>query len=77
MSKKLKKAFGIALRDVRKKHGLSQLKVSSLSGLDRTYMSDLERGTKYPSLNTIFRLADAMEISPVELIKKTMERLAE
>ena len=75
MSKKLKKAFGLGLRDIRKKHGLSQLKVSSLSGLDRTYMSDLERGTKYPSLNTLFRLAKAMGISPVELIKKTLEYL--
>ena len=75
MSKKLKKAFGLGLRDLRTKRGLSQLKVSSLSGLDRTYMSDLERGTKYPSLNTLFRLAKAMDMSPVELIKKTLEYL--
>ncbi len=75
MSKKVKKAFGKALRELRKKRGLSQLDVSTASDLDRAYMSELERGLKNPSLETIFRLADAMEMSAVELIKKTAELL--
>lgn len=73
MSKKVKKAFGKALREVRKKRGLSQLDVATAGDLDRAYMSELERGLKNPSLETIFRLADAMDVSPVELIRKAVE----
>jgi HTH-type transcriptional regulator, competence development regulator len=73
VSRKLNKAFGAALRDVRKKHNLSQLKISSRSGVDRTYMSDLEQGKKGPSLETVIRLAKAIGISPAELVKKTMD----
>ena len=75
MSKKVKKAFGRALREVRKRRGLSQLDVSTASDLDRAYLSELERGLKNPSLETIFRLADAMSVPATELIKKTAEIL--
>ena len=75
MSKKVKKAFGNALREVRKRRGLSQLDVSTASDLDRAYLSELERGLKNPSLETIFRLADAMGVPATELIKKTAEIL--
>ena len=75
MSKKVKKAFGSALREVRKRRGLSQLDVSTASDLDRAYLSELERGLKNPSLETIFRLADAMGVPATELIKKTAEIL--
>ncbi len=73
MSKKVKKAFGKALQEIRKKRGFSQLDVSTASDLDRAYMSELERGLKNPSLETIFRLADAIGISATELVKKTSE----
>ncbi|HET6218570.1 MAG TPA: helix-turn-helix transcriptional regulator [Acidobacteriaceae bacterium] len=75
MSKKLRKAFGRALREIRKKRGLSQLEISTTSDLDRAYVSELENGLKNPSLETIYRLADAMEIPAVDLIKKTTEML--
>lgn len=75
MSKKVKKAFGKALREIRKKRGLSQLDVSTACDLDRAYMSELERGLKNPSLETIFRLGDAMKISAADIIKKTAELL--
>jgi transcriptional regulator with XRE-family HTH domain len=75
VSKKLRKAFGRALREIRKKRGLSQLEISTTSDLDRAYVSELENGLKNPSLETIYRLADAMEIPAVDLIKKTTEML--
>ncbi|HEX7965305.1 MAG TPA: helix-turn-helix transcriptional regulator [Gammaproteobacteria bacterium] len=75
MSKKLKKAFGSAMKATRKRAGLSQLRLSALSGLDRTYISDLERGEFYASLDTIFRLADAMKVSAAEIIKRTADEL--
>lgn len=74
-SKKLKKAFGSAVRDARKKRGLSQLDVVSESGIDRAYVSELERGLGNPSVETMFRLAKAMKMSPVELVRTIVEKL--
>lgn len=76
MSKKLKRAFGQALREVRLKHSITQLDLSSNSGVHRVYVGELERGEKNPSLETIFRLADAINVSPTELIRKTLDHLS-
>lgn len=76
MSKKLNQAFGKALREVRKAHRLSQLKISGRSGVDRTYISDLEHGRYTPSLDAILRLSKAIGISPIDLIRNTLERLS-
>lgn len=75
MSKKLKKAFGAALREVRKKRQLSQLEVASTSGIDRAYVSELERGLGNPSVETMFRLAEAIGVSPLDLVKQMIEEL--
>lgn len=75
MTKRIKKAFGVALRDTRKKRKLSQLEVSSTSGIDRAYVSEIENGEKNPSIVTLVRLADAMEVSPVEIVKRMAEEL--
>lgn len=75
MSKKLKKAFGIALRDARKKRKLSQLEIASTSGIDRAYVSELERGLGNPSVETMFRLADAIGASPLEIVKQMIDEM--
>ena len=69
------KAFGQALRAVRMKQGLSQLHIANVSDIDRAYVSELERGLKNPSLVVLFRLAEALEASPIELIKETVKHL--
>lgn len=75
-SKKLKRAFGTAVREARKKQGLSQLEVASTSGIDRAYVSELERGLGNPSVETMFRLAKAMKVSPVVLVQMIAEMLS-
>jgi len=48
--------------------GLSQEKLSELSGLTQQYISDLERGLRNPTVVTLYELAVALKVSPVELI---------
>jgi transcriptional regulator with XRE-family HTH domain len=60
-------AFGDAVRSARNKRGLSQESLALECGLDRTYISGIERGMRNPSLTNIFKLAAALEISPSEL----------
>lgn len=65
----LRAAFGQALQDLRRKAGISQEELAYRSGLHRTYVSQLERGLKSPSLDAIAALSEALEQQPHELIK--------
>lgn len=37
-------------------------------GLDRTYISGLERGRRNPTLDVIVKLAEALNVQPIELM---------
>lgn len=62
-------AFGKAVRRKRERLGLSQEKLGLEAGLDRTYISGIERGVRNPTLKTIWRLADTLSTTPSALLK--------
>ena len=64
-----KNNFANSLKELRQARGLSQESLSSTAGLDRTYISMLERGKRKPSLETIEKIATALEMKSWELIK--------
>jgi transcriptional regulator with XRE-family HTH domain len=55
-------AVGLAVRRVRKQHGNSQAELAWQADLDRTYISSVERGLRNPSLASLGRIADALDI---------------
>jgi len=57
------KAFGEALRSLRKTRGHTQETLGFESGLDRTYVSLLELGARSPTLDTIMALCSALDVS--------------
>ena len=59
----IKKRFGLAVRQRRYELGISQEELSFRAGLHRTYISDIERGSRNTSLENIEKLAKALEIS--------------
>jgi transcriptional regulator with XRE-family HTH domain len=63
-------AFGAAIRNIRKQRGVSQEGLALACGLDRTYISGIERGTRNPSLTNIFKIAAALEMSPSEVFAR-------
>lgn len=69
-SGKLEKLFGEILRKKRNEAGYSQEKLALDCGLDRTYISLLERGLRQPTLTTIFKICQNLEIKPHCLIKE-------
>ena len=69
------KAFGQVLRDLRTKRNLSQEKLALEGGLDRTFISLLERGLRQPSLITIFQISKVLNLSPDEVIRKVVEKM--
>lgn len=63
-------AFGTVLRELRASVKLSQEKLAFHCGLDRTFISMLERGKRQPSLTSILIIAKAFEITPEELVRR-------
>lgn len=68
-------AFGRALRALRKSMGLSQDELAAAAGVHRTYVGGVERGERNPTLSTIFRLSEALGVTPAELLELTAEQL--
>ena len=69
MSKDLKAAIGAKLRAVREKLGMSQEEVAERAGVDRTYISILERGLKSPTLDTMEKICAALGTLPERVIE--------
>ncbi len=67
------KAFGAALRALRKEKGMSQEALSFESGFDRGYIGMLERGESSPTIRTLYKLAGALGCSVIEFLDR-MER---
>ncbi|MGZ0656007.1 helix-turn-helix domain-containing protein [Coraliomargarita sp. W4R72] len=65
----LLKAFGEAVKRARLSQGWSQEELAEYSGLDRTYVSSVERGKRNVSLINIHRLAIALTLSVSELFE--------
>lgn len=61
-------ALGERVRKYRNKTGMSQEDFADKAGLDRTYISLIERGLRNPYLSTLCRIAVALDIDVKTLI---------
>ena len=61
--------IGKVIQGYREKKKLSQEVVSGLADIGRTHLSAIERGVRKPTLDTFFKIADALDIPPSELMK--------
>jgi transcriptional regulator with XRE-family HTH domain len=62
--------FGQRLKEIREQKGLSQERLAALAGLNRTYISKIERGERNVSLQTAARLADALGVAVSSMLDK-------
>ena len=61
--------FGLNVRRIRRKKGLSQSALAKQAGLSPNYIGTLERGVQNPSLKTLERLAKGLGCSMSETCK--------
>lgn len=61
--------FARRLREARRETGLTQARLAELAGLDRTYISHLERGVANPSLAKMVQLARIVGKSVADLLR--------
>jgi len=60
--------FGKRLRQLRLEAGWTQEQFAEAAGITTTYTSDLERGTKVPSLTILLRISRAFRMSVADLL---------
>jgi transcriptional regulator with XRE-family HTH domain len=65
----LRDAFAANLRRLRHAKGISQEDLAHEAGVNRSYMSKLEKGASYPGLEIIAKLATVLEVEPAELVR--------
>ncbi|HEY2540039.1 MAG TPA: helix-turn-helix transcriptional regulator [Stellaceae bacterium] len=65
----LRQAFANNLRRLRHAKGISQEALAYEAGVNRTYLSKLEKAASYPGLEIIAKLATVPECEPAELLR--------
>lgn len=65
----VEKQLGMRIRYLRNKKKLSQEDLALAAGVNKNYLSDLERGTRNPTLRIMERIAAALEIDLATLVK--------
>jgi transcriptional regulator with XRE-family HTH domain len=69
----VKSAFGDAVRAMRLVNGMSQERLAEAAGIHRTYIGDVERGTRNIALENMARIATALGV-PLSRLIRDMER---
>jgi len=64
----IKKQFGEHLRQLRKQQNLSQEELAHRAGLHFTYIGQIERGLRNPSLVNIHKIAKALKVNGGQLL---------
>ncbi|MEX1046434.1 MAG: helix-turn-helix transcriptional regulator [Actinomycetota bacterium] len=72
---RLHRRFGEALREIRKKKGLTQETLAHKAGITPAYVGQLERGLKSPSLWTIHRLSQVLGVPMRDIVGATEKRI--
>ena len=60
--------MGRNVRRLREQAGLSQEQLAFDAGMKRSYLSDLERGVRNPTVRALERLALALRVAPAALV---------
>ena len=68
-SSNLKIGLGEAIKKARSVLGISQEELAKRSGLHRTYVSDIERGARNPTVGSIQKIAQALQVPVAKLFE--------
>jgi transcriptional regulator with XRE-family HTH domain len=67
--------FGQVLQRYRSDTGISQEELAHRAGVDRTFISRLERGVRQPTITTLIAVGAALGTSATELVRATEKEL--
>lgn len=67
--------FGQILQRYRSDAGVSQEELAHRAGVDRTFISRLERGVRQPTITTLIAVGEALGTTATELVRATEREL--
>lgn len=65
----IKKDFGLRIKELRNKKGITQYQLAEMTGIDPKHMSHIETGRSFPKADLIEKLANALELEYTELFQ--------
>ena len=68
-----KAAIGTRIREARGQSGMTQEQLAEKTGVNTTYISDIERGAKFPSLSLFIKIVDALCVSSDYILRGEIE----
>jgi transcriptional regulator with XRE-family HTH domain len=66
----LRQVFATNLRRIRHERKLSQERLANDAGVDRAYLSRVERAVTYVGLEIVEKLAKILDVDPAEFFRK-------
>mgnify|MGYP002738451952 FL=1 len=66
----IREVLALRLKTLRRARGMSQEELAHRAGIDRTYISALERCVYYASIDVVDRLASALDVEAADLLKR-------
>jgi transcriptional regulator with XRE-family HTH domain len=65
----MRRLVGRNVRQFRQAIGLTQEELAEQSGFSQQYISGLERGQRNPTVVSLFELAQALKVTPIDLLR--------
>ena len=67
----MRKLVGRNVREARLALGMTQERLADVSGFSQQYISDLERGRRNPTIVSLYEFAQALSVTPIDLLKSS------
>ncbi len=67
--REITEAVGARIKYLRRMQGISQEELALKAGINPAYFGQVERGLKCPTIDTLCKIAKAMDISPDECLR--------
>ena len=71
----LAEALANTLESIRNEKKMSKSSLADFADIERCYLRDIEKGNRKPTVNTIFCLCEALQISPVDFFSRVLEEI--
>ncbi len=66
----IRERIGLNLQNLRRARGMTQEELASNASVNQTYVSDIERGIRNPSVQVLARIATALEADIEDLVRR-------
>jgi transcriptional regulator with XRE-family HTH domain len=72
----LSRAIGNVIEMLRKERKMTKSSLAEFSWLERRYLREIEQGEKKPTVNAVYSICEALNVSPLEFFRMVEEEIA-